>query len=52
MALGRALGLEILERIESFLPQVLIAERDYLEALLLLITLLRAINLSQVKETS
>ena len=31
-------GLEILERIESFLPQVLIAERDYLEALLLLIT--------------
>jgi hypothetical protein len=31
-------GLEILEGIESFLPHVLIAERDYLEALLLLIT--------------
>jgi hypothetical protein len=31
-------GLEILEGIEPFLPQVLIAERDYLEALLLLTT--------------
>jgi hypothetical protein len=31
-------GLEILEGIESFLPRVLVAERDYLEALLLLIT--------------
>jgi hypothetical protein len=31
-------GSEILEGIEPFLPQVLIAERDYLEALLLLIT--------------
>jgi hypothetical protein len=31
-------GLEILEGIEPFLPQVLIAERDYLEALFLLLT--------------
>jgi hypothetical protein len=31
-------GLELLERVETFLPQVLIAERDYLEASLLLIT--------------